>query len=282
LSFNGGHLAMSNSAIPMRGVREDGGRRLLLVVDHPGRREEATVADLHLEDAGFDVQYLLEGRVPQQAHDAESYARSLLMDADPDASPGRTPHAVLAYCMAAPIAQEVARLTGASMLLLFDGEPVTSDTLATEYLVMVRSLCGRSMPLPVWWNRELLHRRNEDLVLCARTDMTRYAVEMLSDDDPDEPAEDVAEELVGVLVNWIAYLAAAFRSDFPAWHGEVLHITSRNHDARSPWPGADHTSLVRLEVDRLTLLSHDATRETVLRLLGDPRAARTSRAEAFR
>lgn len=273
---------MSNSAIPMRGAGADGGRGLLLVVDHPGRREEATVADLHLEDAGFEVRYLLEGHAPQQAHDAEDYARSLLTDADPDASPGRTPQAVLAYCMAAPIAQEVARLTGASMLVLFDGEPVESETLATEYLVMVRSLSGRSMPLPAWWNRELLNRRNEDLVLGARTDLTKYAVEMLSDDDPEESAQDVAEELVGVLVDWIAYLAAAFRSDFPAWHGEVLHIASRNHDARSPWPGADRTSLVRLDVDRLTLLSHEATRETVLRLLEDPEAARASRAEAFR
>jgi hypothetical protein len=86
----------------------NGSGRLVLAVDFPGRREEARVADLDLEAAGFEVRYLLEESL-SQASDARGYAADLLAVAGLG---GRRPEAVLAYCMAAPLAQEVGGTAG--------------------------------------------------------------------------------------------------------------------------------------------------------------------------
>jgi hypothetical protein len=230
---------------------------MLLVLDYPGRRDDPLIADLDLEAAGFDVRYVLLDplpRVPRAARYAEELVASLDL--------GGPARAVLAFCMAAPIAQDVARLVGAPALLCFDGEPSTYDAVESEYRG-VRAPFG-SGGLPAWWDRTELAADPERVLARIEDDLLGLARATLAADG----LEELAPQLVAAYVDWLAHLIAAHHAEFPMWGGEVLHVVSRDHAYAGDWPGARDTTTVRLETAREKLLRHEETRRVVLELLG--------------
>lgn len=255
---------------------------LLLALDYPGRREEARVRDLHLEDAGFDVRYLLAPPFVRQLT-APAYAAELIARYGPFEPP---PTAVLAYCMAAPIAQEVAGLCGAGgepvPLLVFDGEPATPSAIEQQYRASVdqfRAQFGvadqadRRLP----FDRLALSSSPGECVERMRRCLVELGVTALRQDaDPDEEFEDLeqtAGQVADFYVAWLVHLVAAHNASWPQWRGEVLHIASRDHGWTCAWPGARATAVRRVEADRDELLSHPDVRDLVLAFLGRAPAA---------
>ncbi|MET8022329.1 hypothetical protein, partial [Streptomyces decoyicus] len=116
--------------------------RTVLVLDYPGRRVEARIEELGLEEHGYDVRYLLSQPLPRH-HLAADYAEALLAT-HPVLDDVR---AVLAFCMAAPLAQEVAARISCPLLVFFDGEPSSPEAIRCEFRQIQRSLaagCWRS------------------------------------------------------------------------------------------------------------------------------------------
>src|SRR5438105_2599228 len=114
----------------------------LLVVDYPGRRDEARVADLGLESAGWDVHYLLAAPMGRDLTCRE-YALRLLNGHRPAHAT-----AILAYCTGGPIAQEIAARAGPDRvplpLILFDGAPSRPELIARDFRAAAAQVAGAS------------------------------------------------------------------------------------------------------------------------------------------
>ncbi|MFB9710313.1 hypothetical protein [Streptosporangium nondiastaticum] len=183
-------------------------------------------------------------------------------------------HAILAYCMAAPLGQEAAVSTRCARLLLFDGEPSTPQAIGTEFRSMVESVETAAAPLPPWWKAELLDDRSDTFLKLSEQYLTALVRRNVASDslwDEDASNEDEIEEatvsLVNTFLDWTAYLVAAYRSDFPAWEGKVTNFLSRSQAIIGSWPGAALTESVRVDSDRTGLLSDESTRRLVLEAL---------------
>lgn len=244
-------------------------RGVLLVVDYPGRREESRVANLRLESAGWDVRHLLDKPSGWELTGAD-YAGRLIERHGPF---GPDVAAVLAYCMAAPIAQEIAAaLSGAAgrplPLVLFDGEPSTGEAVERE-LGVARAQLGGSRKTPDF-STTLLETRPAECVERMRHGLVRLAADPLrADGADDEEVAQEAEQVAAFYLDWLVYLVAARNTSWPGWRGEVCHIVSRTHLFTRPWPGARVTRLHRVDSGRNELLDHPHTRELALSFL-DP------------
>ncbi|WP_156727721.1 hypothetical protein [Streptomyces apocyni] len=264
---------------------------MLLVLDYPGRRSEARVSDLCLEEAGYDVRHLMRTPLPRSGSSAE-YAADVLATTDVPATdvpatgdpatgdPAR-PYAVLAYCMAAPLALDVAVRTGCAKVLLFDGEPSTPVAVAAEYRNLLRTIGADSDALPSWWERGLLDERSDRfLQLCREhlADTVRRAMggEFGAASDDAEAMAEMAEAMAPLLdgfLDWMAYLVAAYRTDDPSWDGAVVNILSRDQPPVPSWPGAAATRSVRTGAPRDDLLADPTTRRLALEALAEPSRA---------
>ncbi|MEU6194002.1 hypothetical protein [Streptomyces sp. NPDC047061] len=239
---------------------------VLLVFDYPGRRPEARVSDLRLEDAGYDVRQLMCPPLPR-ACSAATYAEHALGTAG---IPADAVHAVLAYCMAAPLAQETAARTGCPRLLLFDGEPSTLKAVETEYRALLTSV-GAPSALPPWWSGELVEERSNAFLTYSQRHLTESIRRSLADEaDPDYADDEAFAPLVGGFLDWLAYLVAAHRTDHPAWDGTVVNFLSRQQPEIPAWPGAGRTRSVRVDTAREDLLAGTTTRRLVLEALEAP------------
>jgi hypothetical protein len=232
---------------------------VLLALDYPGRRDEARIADLHLEANGWDVRYLLQppfGRLP----DSASYAGHLARRFGPF---GPEVSAVLAYCMAAPIAQYLAVLLQVP-LVLFDGEPATAEAVERELEVAKKQL---------GWTRNAgsaAERFPEDQLRARAADCARRMREILvplaagtlrSDGVPEPDAVTEAGPVADFYLDWLTYLIAAHNTDWPRWPGPVFHVMSRGHGYDGDWPGVDSTQLRRVDSERNELLGQPRTRD---------------------
>lgn len=253
-------------------LRPDAGN-LLLVFDYTGRRAEAPVSALGLEDLGFDVRYLLAPPYPT-AYTAADYAAQLLERHGPFEGVA----AALAYCMAAPIAQEMLALWSATPpvpMIVFDGEPATPTAIESEYRLAERKLAGLlDLPLadaagPAVVDEERLRRSPADLV----DDMCRKLLEMgkraaeAGTCDPEDAYADAAE-VAAHYRNWFCHLVSAHGTTWPPLRGELVQLVSREHRLTHPWPGAEGSRTARLPAGRNDLLAHPDTRSAVLSLLG--------------
>jgi len=257
-------------------------RPLLAVLDYPGRREEAAVADLRLHEHGFDVCYLLTDPLPYETS-AGAYARRLVDRLDP----GRPVTAVLAYCLAAGIGHEVAAAlttpaAPAPPLVLFDAGAGSVEAVVEAYHSAVVQLGGGPDEGPdvvaMLAADVPAQQRSAALVAAMRTTLTRLAIAALLDDD-DEP-EDVAEtaaQLTERHLRWVVHLVAAATAGSPAWGGDVLHVMSRDHPFADDWPGAGSTRPVRVDCSRRELLRTAQTAQAVLSWLAarDPVPSRS-------
>ncbi|MEV5317702.1 hypothetical protein AB0K92_08550 [Streptomyces sp. NPDC052687] len=246
---------------------------VLLVFDYPGRRPEARVSDLRLADAGYDVRQLMTPPLPRAAS-AAAYARQAL---DAAARSLGEVHAVLGYCMAAPLAQEAAVLTGCPRVLLFDGEPSTPQAVEVEYRKLLISV-GASAALPSWWDSALLREPSQRFLGHAERHLTQTIRRSMAEQaEPGEDGEEDGDEelapLVDGFLDWLAYLVAAYRTGHPAWGGSVVNFLSRQQPEISAWPGARSTRSVRVDTAREDLLTDATTRRHVLETLSGPRPA---------
>lgn len=242
----------------------DGGRPVLLVLDYPGRRQEARVADLRLERYGFDVRYLLTAPFPR-AVTAGEYAAELARRHGPFTGEVA---AVLSYCMASSVAQELAVMVrggaGPVSMVLFDGEPVTPEAVDDQYRVARRQLAeqlgirsdgdGEVRP----FDSASLSRRPYDVIDWMRGSLVELGSTALGDDgshEDDDEARAIAEDLADFYLDWLVHLVAAHNASWPVWDGDVLHVMSRTHAFSQDWPGARSTERARVDSPRPELLA---------------------------
>ncbi|WP_326621697.1 hypothetical protein OHA57_39005 (plasmid) [Streptomyces anulatus] len=249
---------------------------VVLVLDYPGHRPEAKLSELRLENAGFDVRYLLTRPLPRDVT-TETYARHAL-NAAGDVSSGV--HAVLAYCMSASLARHIAALASATHLLLFDAERSTAETIAGEVLTILRSFDGDA-ELPGWWNEDDL-ARHPDAVM-ERIDAHLFEVihaalaQDAGDESPDaaeDPAvSQVARSLTDTYVDWFAHLLAAYDARSPApsgpfpLAGAAVHIMSAGHTLPDDWPGIASLARHTVDTDRNGFAAAEETQGLTLRIL---------------
>jgi hypothetical protein len=239
---------------------------LLLVLDYPGRRPEARVSDLRLDEAGYDLRDLMRPPLPRSASAAEYAVQALTVAGEPIPAV----HAVLGYCMAAPLGQEVAARTGCPRLLLFDGEPSTPQAIGTEYRGLLESVSAASPALPSWWGTDVLDERSDTFLQRSERHLTEVVRESLATDEAswgEDDGDDALAPLIGGFLDWLAYLVAAYRTDYPAWNGRVVNFLSRDQPAVPNWPGARATRSIRAGEPREDLLASTTTRRLVLEAL---------------
>ncbi|MFF5056674.1 hypothetical protein ACFY1S_26180 [Micromonospora sp. NPDC000663] len=237
--------------------RDDG--RLVVVLDFPGRREEAKLSDLRLEEAGFTVRYLLAESLPTapegRAHVDELAGRLR--------GEGRV-SAVLAYCLAAPIGLTLAsriEQDPAPLVMVFDGAPGSAEAVRTAYGNAVRQLGGRAVDArrPVV-TEDGLAENPSGLMKEMEATLRRLAVEVLELDGEPEEVLTVADQVVGRHTCWLTHLTAA--ATLPgAPRADDVHVVSRDHPRGGAWFQAD---LVPIDVPRPELATCPATRRAVI------------------
>jgi hypothetical protein len=245
-------------------------RPTLLVVDYPGRRDEARIVDLALDEAGYDLTLLLQPPFPQ-APDAASFAGSLAGRFGPF-GPGVA--AVLAYCMAAPIAHELSAALGVPLILL-DGEPSTSEAVERELGVAMAQI-GRPRDARDSRGRfpsATLRAEPEGCVRRMSGILTALAATALREEEPEAGEAEVAAEaarVAGFYLDWLAYLVAGHNADWPRLSAPVLHVVSRTHTYLGDWPGAPRTVRSRVDADRNDLCHRPESRDLILAFLKAP------------
>lgn len=240
----------------------------LLVVDYPGRRVEARVHDLRLEQAGWRLVHLIEPPV-RHHYTAASYAGELLARIPP----GAGIRAVLAYCTGAAIAQHVAVHVGDHVpLVLFDGTPVTARLIVRDFLASTAQIGGQRSATPPrdapLTDAELTTRPAEAFAWMRDT-LTRLAADALREDGVDEDGLPAATAgICAVYLDWLAFLIAGRNACWPSWGGDVMHIVSRRHAFTGQWQGARRTFVHVIDSDPNELLTSAQARERALACLG--------------
>ncbi|WP_282082574.1 hypothetical protein [Streptomyces tendae] len=244
---------------------------VLLVLDFPGRRDEARISDLRLEEAGWKTEYLMSPP-HSRAVRAREYATALAARYT-----GQAPRAVLAYCMAASLAQELAALISPPgnpvPLFLYDGEPAHPAALRKAVRTVTAQVSGEDGAGPdgldALLDDAVLTQRPEHAVDLIERHVVRSAAGFFRlEGFDDEMATDAATTACGFYLDWLAHLVAAQNTDWPGWGGEVQHIRTPGHRATTEWPGAAVTENHVVDTDRNGLLVDPRTRDLTLSLLG--------------
>jgi hypothetical protein len=252
----------------------DPDRRSVLVVDYPGRRNAARVADLRPDTIGLDARYPLETVFPRELT-AAAYAAGLLDSTDTR----RSPVAVFGYCMAGPIAHEAAALLGDGSepvpLVLFDACPATPAAVGRQFEVavaqLVEQLGGSDVDIGVGLDPDLVEHSPERAVAAMRDELVRLGTAAAGGDE--DEAADLATDLAQFYLDWLVHLIAAYHCSWPALGGPVLHVMSAGHTYTDDWPGAASTDRLRVDVARADLLRTDEVRQAVRDWLPHPSTA---------
>ncbi|ADL45383.1 hypothetical protein ACIBSS_33485 [Micromonospora aurantiaca] len=229
---------------------------------------------LDLESHGHMVHYMLSPPFPRQ-FSAGAYAMELLgRQGDVDGV-----RAVLAYCMAAPIAQELAAyvyaITGRALpLILFDGEPARAPAVQEQYEMALHKLREFLSVDEAGWTPtsmfdEVAVRERPEAVLRSMHAGLLGVGEQAATYSPGDAAATMAdaEAIADFYLDWLGHLVAAHNTSWPAWGGPAYQIVSRGHEHASEWPGATRTLTVAIDASRNDLLRHASTAEAVLSIL---------------
>ena len=222
---------------------------MLSVLDYPGRRPEAPVTALGLDD----MVPLLTEPLPVEVT-GPAYAARL----------GAVRGPVLAYCAASALA---VHLAGDVPLVFFDPMPTTDDDVARAYAAAVAQVPGGSdaprVDLPS--DPELLVKVvREDLAGRAETALRAQG---LGDDVIADPVAHFARQHAAYL----AYLLAA-RGALPSRPvGPMLQVLSRDHPSHEDWLPDGELTTVRVDSDRAGLTAHELTRTAVVSFLSTRR-----------
>ncbi|MFJ9033261.1 hypothetical protein ACIRQP_33055 [Streptomyces sp. NPDC102274] len=241
--------------------------RTLLVLDYPGRRTEAHISDLGLDAHGYELLDLLAAPLPDEVTGRE-YAKAL---AGRHSLEGREVTAVLAYCAAAPLAQELARyLVEAGHpplpLIFFNATPGTAVGVAHDYTAILEQLgaappgepaTGLDLPRLLQSPRDLIHAMNGELDRIVRQSL-------VGDLYDEEEVNEASAQIVAVYLDLLRHQIAAYHSAAPAWGGDAVNVVSAGHPIQSDWAGARRTHVVRVDCAPAELLSRSETRDSVL------------------
>ncbi|GGN01313.1 hypothetical protein [Streptomyces fuscichromogenes] len=250
----------------------------LVVLDFPGRRAEARLSDLRLQDRGWHVLYPISEPF-SRAVDPSEYVAHLARRCA-----GAEIRAVLAYCMAAPLARDLAvRLGGVDTplpVVFFDGEPGTGTEVRDTVRVIVRQLTGGPADdldgeLTAALADAGLRDRPERAMELLADRMIRLGAEVFREDglDQDE-AVAAATRVSGFYLDWIAFLVASFRAGSPAPRaGSVTHVRSADQPVSDDWIDARSLDVHVVDCVRADLLADPRTRELAADLLGRPAPA---------
>jgi hypothetical protein len=240
----------------------------LLILDYPGRRADAHVSEMRLEEHGFDCEYGLAAPLPT-ALTTLGYAGQL----HERLRPGR-PAAVISYCGAAPLAIAMARLLegpdGDPVPIAFlNPSPTPPSDIVREYAAAVRQVEGRAprVERPPLLDIEgllsapelLVRRIEEDLRLRARLTLEAYG---LAGTDTSGQTDTV----VGMYVEWLIFHVAAHHAGQQAPSGDVLQVISQEQPADASWLGAP-VQTVRVPCELARLAAHEDARTAVLDFL---------------
>ncbi|MES9504955.1 hypothetical protein ABWJ92_00865 [Streptomyces sp. NPDC000609] len=245
----------------------------LVVLDFPGRRAEAHLSDLRLEDQGWDVLYAISEPFSRSVDPAQ-YVTHLAGRCS-----GVPVRAVLAYCMAAPLARDLAaRLGGPDgpvPVVFFDGEPGAGAEIRATVGTVVRQLTGGSAgQLDGELTEALadtgLRDRPERAMELLAEQVVRLGAEVFREDGLDEEeAVAAATRVSGFYLDWIAFLVASFRAGSASPHpGPVTHIRSADHPVGDDWIRAGSLDVHVVDCVRAGLLADPRTRELTADLLG--------------
>jgi hypothetical protein len=240
-------------------------RTVVLAFDFPGRRAAA----------GFDLLFQqlpdLRGTLvtlPQEAHPylASSYADAAVAAV----APGEAVLAV-AFCSAAPLAQDaLARLAASGVdtvgLLLADpvlpGEFTVRDGLSStlgqietvDAPPLVDALLqDRSWRLaPLAWRRKVLRTIRESLSAAFRC----------------EPDDEVVVGLSSRYLSYLDFVLAALSSDYRPCEGPSVALSSTDHRTPRPWPGLPSLVRRRTGAARRDLIRSPEFTAQLLDLLG--------------
>lgn len=239
----------------------------VLLLDYPGRRPEAPVTALRLDDGGYRTLPLLTQPLPVEVT-GRAYAERLVALHSPGMSSAR---AVVAYCAASALAVHVVHLLRehrgwAPALVFLDATPTSAADVTDAYATATRQVPGGGEPpdgeppaLPEHPAR-LLQEAREDL---SRRAAAALRAQGLGEDVTAGPAAHFADQHVAYL----AYLLAA-RGPVPREPvAPMLHVLSRGHHDHRDWlPGGElHTAHV--DSDRAGLAAHPSARNAVLSFL---------------
>ena len=241
----------------------------LLVLDYPGRRPEAHVSEMHLDQGGFDSVYALTPPLPT-ALTTPAYARQLCERLRPD-----RPVAVVSYCAAAPLAIAMAGLlagpAGSPLPITFLNPSQTQPyDIAREYAAAVAQIEGRAPDIkrPPLLDIERLLATPEMLVRRIETDLRLRATLALAAFGFDgADASGPTDTVVGIYVDWLTFLVAAHHCEQPVPNGQFLQVISEEEPADVSWLGGADLRTVRIACDRLELAMHAETRAAVLGFL---------------
>jgi pimeloyl-ACP methyl ester carboxylesterase len=239
----------------------------LLVIDYPGRRAEARIRDLHLEQAGWRLVHLIEPLV-RDRYTAEAYAGELAARIPP----ADDIRAVLAYCTGAAVAQHVAVHVGDRVpLMLFDGTPVTARLIVRDFLAAVAQISGQRPARPPegapLTDIELTTRPAQAFAWIRDT-LARLAADALRADVPEDGLPAATAGICAVYLDWLAFLIAGRNAAWPTWGGDVMHIVSRRHSFTGHWQGSRRTFIHVIDSGTRELLTTGQARERVLACLG--------------
>jgi hypothetical protein len=247
-------------------------RRTILVVDYVGLRSEPPLTALRLEDHGFRMVEVL--RPPYvRAFDAAGYASALL---EPHTYLGSEVAAVVTYCMAGSIAQEVAaRLSSPHYdvpLVVLDGEPSTGEAIREQWGTALRRIAqmvgadvvdGVTRALS---NDELLARPCE-IAGEIHDSMTSIGAQQSPDIERPSMAKDV-KIFADWFSDWLVYLIAAHNAQWPHWGGDVLQLVSESHSV-TDWVGSRSEEVVEISTDRDGLVLDPGAKAAVLSFLAE-------------
>lgn len=244
----------------------------VLTLDYPGRRPEARILNLTLPDRGYRCRELLTEPLPRDVT-GRAYAESLLnRHVGTGANIGDI-GAILAFCGASPLAQEVAQLAVEAghppvRLVIFDAAPCTVGTVEYCYQSALRQL--GAAPGQTRASVEvaaLIERPGKLLEIFARDLTERATAVLLTEGFTESEIAGQVDLTVGMHLDYLAHALAVYHCTFPRWGGEVVHVMSRDHSFIEGWPGARATRIERMSCDHPTLLRDPATRAAVLACL---------------
>lgn len=244
-------------------------KRTLLILDYPGRRPEAHISDLALDDLGFDCRHLLTHPLPDAVSTVE-YARRLTDRAE---LPEGGVLAVMSYCSSASLAAAIGAQLAADRplpLVLFDPFELHGHHIVDMYIAAVRQIEGSRPaddgPPPL----DIAPRIGEPagLIKEIADDFMARASSVLAVDgfDEAEAAESLAH-VVSMYVQWLTYLLAVHHRPTGVAMGEVLNVVSQGHPEDLGWLGTGDIQTVRMGCDRPDLARSEETRDAVREFL---------------
>lgn len=240
----------------------------LLILDYPGRRPEAHLDELGLEDLGFECRYLLTSPMPDEVT-CERYARAL---ADGFGAGDGTVRGVISYCAAAPLATELAALASRDRpvpVVLLDPFDCDEHHIAGQYALVARQIDsggprGDGPPLldvaaGIGEPRELATRITRDL-----SDRAKRSLEGGGDD---LDAEEMAALVVRMYVDWLKFLLAVYHRPRDARQAVVLHVASSQGTPGPQWPGAVEAETATIGCEHADLARSQETRKVIIEFI---------------